>query len=220
MSYSSEAKLECINRSANSTLVGGNLDLSPHAARNPVASLQRLWLIEVPRRKQTFLSVRIASRENEWSQRSYNDEQTHEALLGDITRILIENPIVSSRTTTLLKFQLSSLGMKGCDNHCHPNQPRVRHASSANSTQISAKSIFIHAAHSRQFYKISTKVLQKLCRRVYDGSGLTELDESYEKFLHFYVRSKGLKHCPDKALLLYNWTSWLSTCAFKWSDSV
>ena len=118
------------------------------------------------------------------------------------------------------EFQLSSLGMKGCDNHCHPNQPRVRHASSANSTQISAKSIFIHAAHSRQFYKISTKVLQKLCRRVYDGSGLTELDESYEKFLHFYVRSKGLKHCPDKALLLYNWTSWLSTCAFKWSDSV
>ena len=80
-----------------------------------------------------------------------------ETLLGEITRILIENPIVSRRTTALLEFQLSSLGMKGCDNPCHPNQPRVRHASSANPTQISAKSIFIHAAHSRQFYKISTK---------------------------------------------------------------
>ena len=62
-----------------------------------------------------------------------------ETLLGEITRILIENPIVSRRTTALLEFQLSSLGMKGCDNPCHPNQPRVRHASSANPTQISAK---------------------------------------------------------------------------------
>ena len=45
MSCSSEARLECINRSVNSTLVGGNFDLSPHAARRPVASLQRLWLM-------------------------------------------------------------------------------------------------------------------------------------------------------------------------------
>ena len=81
-----------------------------------------------------------------------------ETLLGEITRILIENPIVSRRTTALLEFQLSSLGMKGCDNPCHPNQPRVRHASSANPTQISSKSIFIHAAHFRQFDESSTKV--------------------------------------------------------------
>ena len=46
MSCSSEARFECMNRNANSTLVGGNVDLSPHAAQRPVASLQRRWLMQ------------------------------------------------------------------------------------------------------------------------------------------------------------------------------
>ena len=90
-----------------------------------------------------------------------------ETLLGEITRILIENPIVSRRTTALLEFQLSSLGMKGCDNPCHPNQPHVRHASSANPTQISAKLILIHAAWPLEEHDVAVVY----SARDLDGSG-------------------------------------------------
>ena len=79
-------------------------------------------------------------------------EQTHETLMGDIMRILIENPLVSGRTTALLEFQLSSLGMKGCDNPCHTNQPRVRHAS-VNPTQISANTLASSRQFLQNFYK-------------------------------------------------------------------